>query len=161
RLDWGGLPPPTVATPPFPFGLSPAGGYTCTSPPRLPPRPRQERRAMAALLVFAGLLAPGAADPPLPAGAVARLGSPHLRHAARVTAVAFAPDGKSLATASLDRTVCVWDLATGAARHRLRLDVEAYQHDLAFSPDGQVLAAVASNGADSHKALVLWDAAGG
>jgi WD40 repeat protein len=46
---------------------------------------------------------------PLPAGALARLGTTRFRHAAAVTFVAFAADGKLL-TAGRDNTIRLWDL---------------------------------------------------
>ncbi|HKB39649.1 MAG TPA: tetratricopeptide repeat protein, partial [Gemmataceae bacterium] len=39
--------------------------------------------------------------------------TPPLRHAARVTHVAFSPDGARLLTAGRDGRVCLWDLAAG------------------------------------------------
>ena len=60
--------------------------------------------------------APAAADlhgDPLPAGALARLGTTRWRHGANITFVAFGPDGKTLITAGQDNTARLWDLASG------------------------------------------------
>jgi WD40 repeat protein len=70
-----------------------------------------------------------------------------------VTAVAFSPDGRRLAAASLVHTVRVWDVATW------RLDGELGGHldavtCLAFSPDGRTLAT-----AGDDRVVRLWDAA--
>ena len=73
-------------------------------------------------------------------------------HTHVVSSVAFCPDGKRLATASLDRTVKVWDAATGQES----LTLKGHTNDIvsvAFSPDGQWLA---SAGRDDT--LKLWDA---
>ena len=70
-------------------------------------------------------------------------------------AIAFSPDGKLLASAGTDKQILVWELRTGALRHRLAnqaLPVTA----LAFSPDSATLA---SGGGD--KAVRLWDMASG
>ncbi len=72
-----------------------------------------------ALLVFAGLCGAGAgaAEPPSESP-LARLGSPRLRHAYAVVALAFTADGKAVAAAGVDGNVLVWDAATGDERLR-------------------------------------------
>jgi WD40 repeat protein len=66
-----------------------------------------------------------------------------LGHTALVTAEAWSPDGRTLATGSLDQTVILWDRATW--QPRATLSGYAGQIDaLAWSPDGRWL--VASDG---------------
>lgn len=64
-------------------------------------------------------------------------------HTAEVRHIAFSPDGKLLATASFDRTVRLWDLAT---RKTLRvLEQNFLVKAIAFSPDGNFLARASNN----------------
>jgi WD40 repeat protein len=91
---------------------------------------------------------------PLPAGAVARLGTVRWRHGGVTGFVAFLPDGKSVVSASADRVFHVWDFPSGHALRRFGPGAtEAAQPPgrsqfpqgigglpVALSPDGKVLA---------------------
>jgi eukaryotic-like serine/threonine-protein kinase len=59
-----------------------------------------------------------------------------LGHKREVTAVAFRPDGKSVATASRDGTVRFWESATGRPTGR-ELRLRDWVVALAYSPDGR------------------------
>jgi WD40 repeat protein len=57
-----------------------------------------------------------------------------------VRALAFTPDGRTLAAAGKGRAIRLWDPATG--QELLTLPVDADQvNDLKFSPDGRALVA--------------------
>jgi WD40 repeat protein len=62
-------------------------------------------------------------------------------------------DGKPVASASGDKTVRLWDAATGAARRTLDGHSDIVW-DVAFSPDGKLVAS-----ASRDKTVRLWDAA--
>lgn len=59
-------------------------------------------------------------------------------HTDVVTAMAFSPDGTTLATASLDKSVRLWNVATG--EQSALIDAGAGGTALTFSPDGSLLA---------------------
>jgi WD40 repeat protein/serine/threonine protein kinase len=75
------------------------------------------------------------------------------RHTDSVYAVAFSPDGQTLASGSGDSTVRLWDVASGLERicltgHKNRVLA------VAFSPDGKALASGSRDGT-----VKLWDVA--
>jgi hypothetical protein len=92
---------------------------------------------------------------PLPAGALARIGTTRLRHQGAIAALAWSQDGTALASASHDRTVCFWDAKSGKLVRRFD------GHDgavfaLALSEDGKLLA---TGGQD--KTVGVWQIASG
>jgi WD40 repeat protein/serine/threonine protein kinase len=76
-------------------------------------------------------------------------------HSKNVLGFAFSPDGRLLATSSLDRSVRLWVLATGQERSCLFRHQAEVCH-LAFSPDGKTLAT-----GDQTGKVVLWHVASG
>src|SRR5207253_2982882 len=101
---------------------------------------------------------------PLPAGAVARLGTVRFRIPDVVRSLAFAPDGKTLAVSS-HVGVFLLDAASGKRTGRLAAaDSHWAENPIAFSPDGKRLAARGGarlEGDRPKRVMRVWELAGG
>jgi WD40 repeat protein len=77
-------------------------------------------------------------EPPSPAAQIPRS---LVAHDDAVISVAFGPDGKTLASGSGDKTIRLWDVATGNEQVNLKVHTVGVTH-VAYSPDGKTLASV-------------------
>ena len=95
---------------------------------------------------------------PLPAGALARLGTSRFRLQG-IRCLVYSPDGKTLASGgdSGGGPIRFWDAATGKLLRRLENEVDEYITSLTFSQDGKLLA---STGLPKRGDITvrLWDA---
>src|SRR5438067_1359711 len=73
----------------------------------------------------------------------------------RVASLAFSPDGKTLASASYDKTVILWAIKPGWPKTTLSGHTRPV-YCIAFSPDGKTLAS-----GSEDKTIKLWDVATG
>src|SRR5439155_7759484 len=83
-----------------------------------------------------------------------QVGQPLTGHAGTVSAVAFNPDGKTLASGALDGSIMLWDAMTGKAVGQPLANQGKPITGLAFSADGKTLASATDQ-------IQLWDVATG
>src|SRR5262245_43185036 len=75
----------------------------------------------------------------------------HEGHTNNVVGIAFTPDGKTLVSSSLDKTIRFWDVSTGKQSQIIR-HTEPFG-PIACSPDGKTLAALS----DRDRVVILYD----
>jgi len=80
---------------------------------------------------------------PLPAGAIARLGTVRLDSDAFIVSIAVAPDGETACTYSRDGEVRLWDVQTGKHR-RLIMNTEHHPIGVGFAAGGKHVVTVES-----------------
>ena len=78
---------------------------------------------------------------------------PSRGHQDVVTSVSFSPDGKMIASASRDKTIKLWDVATGKDLRTL-IGHQGSVNSVSFSPNGKT---VASGSDDNTIKLWTWD----
>lgn len=76
-------------------------------------------------------------------------------HTESINKIIFSPNGTMLASASYDRTIRLWDVATETHRYKLT-GHNSHIYAIAFSPDGNTLASGSENGK-----IRLWNAVTG
>jgi RNA polymerase sigma factor (sigma-70 family) len=76
-----------------------------------------------------------------------------------VYSLAFTPDGKTLVSRGADRTIRVWEVATG--KELRRIEGLPGWPSLAVSPGGKTLAGVVSDSSKGPSEVRLWDVATG
>ncbi|MVU76809.1 protein kinase [Nocardia sp. ET3-3] len=96
----------------------------------------------------------GSGDRPAGRGSAATSDDVLTGHTDQIRALAFSPDGTSLASGSLDRTVRLWDVRSRRPDGE-PLDTGHAVQSLSFSPDGLLLAT--AGGARGDWATQLWD----
>jgi hypothetical protein len=76
-------------------------------------------------------------------------------HSGVVNSVSYSPDGRYIASGSVDRTIKIWDATTGALVRTLT-GHSGYVYSVSYSPDGRYIASGSWDGT-----IKIWDATTG
>jgi len=140
-------PPPPDPTPDVPPTVREEAGR---------PRTRLKRRlALVATAVLFAITGTVLAFTLIPGDNPPSAGFPLTGHTGDVLSVAFSPDGHTLASASVDHTVRLWDVSDPSAPRPLGSPIDQGTNavlSVAFAPDGDTLA-----GAGGDSTVRLWD----
>ncbi|RWA08839.1 hypothetical protein EKO27_g6278 [Xylaria grammica] len=77
-------------------------------------------------------------------------------HKQRVACVTISPCGNTIASASIDGTICLWDGRTGIWKHTIKEAHDGRITALVFSPDGKLLVSAATD-----STAFVWDVSDG
>jgi WD40 repeat protein len=80
------------------------------------------------------------------------VGQPMRGHSDNVFSVAFSPDGKTVASGSIDQTIVLWDVETMQPIGEPLSGHTGQVYSVIFSPDGKMLAS-----ASFDQTVILWD----
>ncbi|HYV38793.1 MAG TPA: WD40 repeat domain-containing protein, partial [Gemmataceae bacterium] len=81
-------------------------------------------------------------------------------HKSAINGMALSPDGKAIASTSLDGTMRLWDPVTGLERMQVKADESKTLLCVAIAPDGKTIATGTQTSFDD-RLVQLWDAANG
>jgi len=90
---------------------------------------------------------------PLPAGAIARLGTLRFNHGERLNNLRFTPDGKTILSTG-GGVLRLWDAATGKELGQFSRKELSWDEEISITPDGKTLVSLNQDAKDT---LRLWD----
>jgi WD40 repeat protein len=85
------------------------------------------------------------------------LWSDHTTHTDIIYAIEFSPDGKTLATAGIDKLIRLWEANTGRLQRTLAGAAWDGISSLAYSPDGNWLASGGHGGPEEGGTVRVWN----
>jgi RNA polymerase sigma factor (sigma-70 family) len=96
---------------------------------------------------------------PLPAEAIARIGTVRFRHGNDIHVLHFTPDGKEIVSHGFREGTCIWDAATGCELRRIVPEAPTQINTIALSADGRRIAGTLlhRNEFGNKYPVAIWD----